>query len=140
MNNSIWFVLGMALCVYKYRPKKPYMITGLVIFTIFVLLSIVKYHFGIENKLLAFLLALAAVISIFMMFSSSNIKRGKITEFLIKYNMPIFLMHTIFAAGVRVILMKIGINQWYIHIPVGLILTFIGPAIAAVIMQKNKNS
>lgn len=138
MNNSIWFVLGMALCIYKYRPKKSYMITGLVIFTIFILLSIVKYHFGFENKPLAFLLALAAVISIFMMFSSSNIKRGKITEFLIKYNMPVFLMHTIFAAGVRVVLMKIGINQWYIHIPVGLIITFIGPAIAAIIMHKTK--
>ena len=52
--------------------------------------------------------------------------------------MPVFLMHTIFAAGVRVVLMKIGINQWYIHIPVGLIITFIGPAIVAIIMHKTK--
>ncbi len=114
------------------------MTAGCIIFAIFTLMSIVKYYFAISSKPLAFLLALLAVIVIFMMFSSSNIKRGKITEFLIKYNMPIFLMHTIFAAGIRIVLAKLGINQCYIHIPVGLIVTFIGPSIAAIIMHKTK--
>ena len=47
-------------------------------------------------------------------------------------------MHTIFAAGIRVILFKLGITQWYIHIPVGIIATFAGPVIAAFIMNKTK--
>lgn len=138
MGNSIWFVLGMALCVYEFKPKKSYLFAGCAAFSIFTALSIVKYHFEFTSKPVAFLLGLIAVISIFMMFSDSNVKRGKITEFLIKYNLPIFLMHTIFAAGIRVVLMKIGINQWYIHIPLGLVATFIGPAIAAFIMNKTK--
>lgn len=50
--------------------------------------------------------------------------------------MPIFLMHTIFAAGIRSVLFKLGITNSAIHIVLGLIITFIGPIIATVLMEK----
>lgn len=137
-SYSIWFVLGMALCVFDFKPLKHRTIIGAAALAVFTALSAVRYHNGIENKALSFVLGLIAVIGIFLLFSGSTIKSGKITQLLIKYNLPIFLMHTIFAAGIRVVLAKIGLNAWYIQVPCGLIATFAGPAIAAFIMNKTK--
>lgn len=139
MNYAIWFVLGMALVAFEYKPDKKFLVCGTVGLTVFIALSAVwlRYSFT-NNKFLAFILGIIAVLSIFMMFSSSNIKTDIVTKFLIKYNLPIYLMHTIFAAGARIVLVKLGITAWYIHIPVGLVATFIGPAIAAYIMEKTK--
>lgn len=137
-NYSIWFTLGMTLCVFEFKPFKYGVLTGSVILAVFTALSAVKYHYGIENKAFSFLLGLIAVTGIFILFSGSTIKSGKITQLLIKYNLPIFLMHTIFAAGVRVVLSKIGLSAWYIQVPAGLIATFAGPVLAAFIMNKTK--
>lgn len=139
MNYSIWFVLGMALVAFEYKPDKKFLICGAAGLTVFLALSAVWYHFSLtDNKAFAFILGVIAVLSIFTLFSNSNIKTDIVTKFLIKYNLPIYLMHTIFAAGVRIVLVKLGITAWYIHIPAGLIATFIGPAIAAFIMEKTR--
>ena len=55
-----------------------------------------------------------------------------------KYTMPIFLMHTLFAAPVRTILLKIGITNAVAQIVVGLLAGFIGPVIVAMILEKTK--
>lgn len=95
-------------------------------------------HLEYVDKIKALACVLVVLGHFIMSMDASNIKSGPVTKFLIKYNLPIFLMHTIFAAGVRVVLVKLGFTQWYIHIPLGIIATFIGPAIAAFIMEKTK--
>ena len=52
--------------------------------------------------------------------------------------MPIFLMHTLFAASLRTVLFKLGIQNAVIHVILGIAISFIGPMIAAVIMKKSK--
>ncbi len=139
MNYSIWFIIGMWIVPSEHLNGKKNLISGGVIMIAFVVVSILRMRFSlVDNKALAFVMGLFAVAGIYLLFSASNIKSGPITKFLIKYNLPIFLMHTIFAAGVRVVLVKLGFSQWYIHIPLGIIATFIGPAIAAFIMEKTK--
>ena len=63
---------------------------------------------------------------------------GKVTDFLSKYTMPIFLMHTIMAATLRTILLRIGITNGAVHIVLGLIISFWGPILAAQIMEKSR--
>lgn len=63
---------------------------------------------------------------------------GKITNFLSRYTMPIFLMHTIMAATLRIILLRIGITNGAAHIVWGLIISFWGPILAAQIMKKSR--
>lgn len=138
MSNCIWFVLGMSLSVWEYKPIKKHIPFGIIGFIIFTALSIAVFRFGIKNSAVSFLLGLTAVISIVVLFSCSSIPSGKLSKLLTEYNLPIFLMHTIFAAGIRIVLVKIGITQWYIHVPVGIIFTFAGPAIAAFIMKKTR--
>ncbi len=53
-----------------------------------------------------------------------------------KWTMPVYLMHTIFAAGLRVVLLKLGITSALIHIPLGLAIGFVGPVIAMIVMEK----
>lgn len=57
---------------------------------------------------------------------------------LAKYTMPIFLMHTLFAAPLRAVLLKMGIQSSAIHVILGIAISFIGPMIAAIIMRKSK--
>lgn len=57
---------------------------------------------------------------------------------LARYTMPIFLMHTIFAAGIRSVLLKLGVNNAAIHIILGLLISFAGPIAAAETMGRVK--
>ena len=55
-----------------------------------------------------------------------------------RYTMPVYLMHTIFAAGIRAVLLKLGIDTPVVHIIIGLAVSFIGPVVAAWIMERIK--
>lgn len=72
------------------------------------------------------------------MVTSFEEKLGNGIDFLAEYTMPIFLMHTLFAAPLRSVLMKVGIENAVIHVVVGLGISFIGPIIAAWIMKKTR--
>ena len=69
---------------------------------------------------------------------SFQMKFGYCFTFLSKYTMPIFLMHTLFAAPMRSFLLKIGIEHVTLHILLGLGVSFLGPIIATWIMKKSK--
>ena len=55
-----------------------------------------------------------------------------------KYSFQIYLLHTIFTAGTRVVLMRVGVNQWYIHLVAGCVLGLAFSVIAAIIAEKIK--
>jgi len=55
-----------------------------------------------------------------------------------KWTMPVFLMHTIFAAPVRIVLLKLHVDNIAIHIALGLLASFIGPILAAKVAGKSK--
>jgi fucose 4-O-acetylase-like acetyltransferase len=138
MRCSIWFVLGMSASTLKIKFSKKYLPYGVALFVVFIALSIVTYCLNISNTMLTLVLEIIAVVSLVILFSCSNVKTSKIEKVLFKYNFPIYLMHTIFAAGIRILLVKLGITAWYIHIPVGLVATFVGPIITYYIMEKSK--
>lgn len=138
MNNLIWFAIGMALTSFEYNPNKSTLIIGCTAIAVFTALSIIYYCFSINNKAIAFVLGIIACLGVVLTASSVKSKNNKVTELLTKYNLSIFLMHTIFAAGIRVVLMKLGITSAMIHIPVGITATFIGPIIAQFVMEKIK--
>lgn len=73
-----------------------------------------------------------------MMVAGFEEKFGRGMEFIAKYTMPIFLMHTLFAAPMRSLLLKIRIENAVIHVALGLGISFVGPIIAAWIMKKTK--
>lgn len=136
LENEIWFVLGMCINMLEWT-KKLNLKTSLL-GVVFLILSVYVYFFNISIKGMSFFLGMMACISIisiiYCIFRGNSQK--KVFRIIAKYNLPIFLMHTIFAAGFRGILMKLGITSEIIHISLGLTASFICPIIAAYIMSK----
>lgn len=120
----------------KYLDKtKGYV--GSVIVAIFLLASIVAYSKGVSDGYTSFVLGLLACVGFVLLFSAIQ-NENAIASFLAKYTMPIFLMHTIFAAPIRTVLMKLGVHSAVIHVVIGLAISFVGPIIAAEIMKRFK--
>lgn len=55
-----------------------------------------------------------------------------------KYSFPIYLLHTIFTSGIRIVLFKFGIRTYGIHVICGLVLGIILPFFTACIFDRFK--
>lgn len=137
LTNEIWFVLGMSICVFnvQLREKKLH---GILIGLVFLGLSIAVYMADVQNLAVSFVLGLMACIAVILLVAAYEEKTGKVMGFLAKYTMPIFLMHTLFAAPTRTVLLKLGVTNAVIHVVLGLGISFAGPIIVAWIMKKTK--
>lgn len=136
--NEIWFVIGMSICAFnvQIRGKK---LQGTVIGLLFLGLSVaVVYMTDGQNSAVSFVLGLMACAAVILLVADFEEKSGKAMGFLARYTMPIFLMHTLFAAPLRSVLLKIGISNTAIHVVLGLGISFAGPIVAAWIMKKSK--
>ena len=105
---------------------------------LFIILSIVVYMAKISGSMISFVMGLLACVAVILMVADFEEKFNRGIDFLAKYTMPIFLMHTLFAAPMRSILIKTGIENAVIHVVLGLGVSFAGPIIAAWIMKKTK--
>ena len=137
LANEIWFVLGMSVCAFyvELRGKK---LQGTVIGLLFLGLSVAVYMVDIQNSAVSFVLGLLACAAVILLVADFEEKSGKAMGFLARYTMPVFLMHTLFAAPLRSVLLKIGISNTAIHVVLGLGISFAGPIAAAWIMKKTK--
>ena len=63
---------------------------------------------------------------------------ARFLDFVNKYSFQIYLLHTIFTAGVRIILLRINIDQWWIHILVGTACGLVFSVLAAKVAKKVK--
>lgn len=137
LANEIWFVLGMSIVAFdlQIRGKK---LQGTVIGLLFLGLSIAVYIVNLNNLVVSFTLGLMACAAMILLVAHFEEQFGKMMAFLSRYSMPIFLMHTLFAAPLRSILLKAGITNAVVHVIFGLGISFMGPIIAAWIMEKSK--
>ena len=142
LSNEIWFVIGMCLSVFEFKKylMKRDLVIPIATGVIFLLLSIWVYLIGINHGVISFLLGLLACFSVVTLMEKIYENRRQSAAFgaLAKYTMPIFLMHTLFAAPLRTVLFKLGIHNAIIHVVLGIAISFIGPIIAAIIMKKTK--
>ena len=136
-SNEIWFVFGMSICVFNIQPKSK-RVQGTIFGLLFIILSIAVYTVEISSSVISFAMGLLACVAVILMVAGFEDKFGRVMNFLAKYTMPIFLMHTLFAAPVRSVLLKMGITNTVVHIVLGLAISFAGPIIAAWIMKKTK--
>lgn len=96
------------------------------------------YKVEITGGVIPFAMGLLACVAVILIVAGFEEKFGRGMDFLAKYTMPIFLMHTLFAAPMRSVLLKIGIENAVVHVVLGLGISFAGPIIAAWIMKKTK--
>lgn len=137
LSNEIWFVLGMSICAFNVQMKGR-KVQGTICGLLFIILSIMVYTAKISSSAVSFVMGLLACVAVIMMVAGFEEKFGRGMEFIAKYTMPIFLMHTLFAAPLRSVLIKIGIESAVIHVVLGLGISFAGPIMAAWVMKKRK--
>ena len=134
VENLIWFSLGGVICSFglphliKRMPKW----FGFVNLNVFLVLSGITHIYGLKGTLIELFMGLMGCLAVLCIVVRLTLRRSCLSP----YTMPIYLMHTIFAAGVRAVLLKLGITAALIHISVGLIATFVGPIFAYEIMKR----
>ena len=141
INSGIWFVLGMYISIKFSNEELKVGVEKikyfLILFIASVYFSILMYKFSISEELLEFIIGMMFCISIIgIIIALSKYKESKIEQVMCKYTMPIFLMHTIFASCVRIVLIKINIRYASIHIFLGLVSSIIFPMIASYFLDK----
>ena len=140
MEFAVWFLAGMALVAFKPLEKSlacRKQLLGVGLAVLFLGLSLVTWKMP-EQSLLRFgmgILGCTATVLV-MKGAFSGDKVHPIWAWMARYTMPVFLMHTIFSAGWRSVLLKVGISNASVHMVTGLIISFAGPILAAWIMGK----
>lgn len=136
----MWFALGILLASIKiekiFSPFAIILFIASGILTYFMLTKEINSK-ALNNalSLSISLLACFGIIGTIGWIFKSN-RQNSILGFYAKYTMPVFLMHTIFAAGIRAVLLKIGITNSAVHLIAGLLASFALPVIAQIIMDK----
>lgn len=136
LANEVWFVIGMCLCVVdveRFFNMKKCCYLGIAAMIVFTIGSVVYWQ-GTRG-ILSFVLGLLACVAVVFLFGYFCKRDARRVWPVAKYTMPIFLMHTIFAAALRSILLKIGITNAVLHVILGLAISFLGPIITAKVMH-----
>ena len=129
IGNLIWFVLGMAACICDFPAIAAKLKWWAWIATgVFLLLSLTRWSD------ISFLMGMLACGTVMIMSVRMDGKPSALAE----YTMPVFLMHTIFAAGIRTVLLKLGITAPAVHVILGMVASIGGPIVAAEAMKKLK--
>lgn len=136
LSNEIWFVIGMCLGVFRFHQlerSKVWLFAGMALATLFIVLSVITYRadkaFPGQGILLGFLACMATILLICYAFKD-NVQKPLMGGFA-KYTMSIFLMHTLFAAPLRIVLLRYNIDNSYIHVILGIFISFAGPIFTA---------
>lgn len=63
---------------------------------------------------------------------------SRFLAFMNKYSFQTYLLHTIFTAGIRIILLRVGVVEWWIHVILGTICGIAFSVLASIIAKKIK--
>lgn len=137
-SRFIWFAIGMwlAVCEIDMKTKKSQIIMGISFAAAFAL-SAAFYSKQNTMESLKTVIGILFVISIIILSQTANNSFiNKISFKFSEYFMPVYLMHTIFSAGIRAILFKIGITNSAVHILFGITAGFLLPILVYWIAKK----
>lgn len=113
------------------KPSTP--VKCAVIFTHLVLGILCVITGTIEKPLVKELMLLLGIWSSILLISLlQDVKPiSRFLTFVNRYSFQIYLLHTIFTAGTRILLLRLGIAQWYLHVLLGTVLGLACSVVAA---------
>lgn len=133
---SLFFGLGTAVNIQKIR-KWPLKIKNVLIISQ-VLGAICFLNILSENAITSRLFSVLGIVSSIIVVSLVD-KCNCVVKCLLtlnRYSFPIYLLHTIFTAGFRIALLKVGVNNYLIHVLLG---TIVGIGVPIIGMKIIKN-
>lgn len=134
MRYWLWFVSGMCLDILGWSDLLARRL-GLACLA-FLPLSALVYMMG-SGELAQLALGTVACICVLSLCRSvTSSRRPTWLDACGRLTMPVYLMHTIFAAGVRTVLLHLGISSASVHVPAGITAGLVGPALALCFMER----
>ena len=135
---SMALPFGIGTCLNRFYIDKKKIMVKILLIIAHIIITFIIIILKVNNYFLD------KIVSIFGIFSSialiSILQRSKIVEKILgkinEKSFPIYLLHTIFTAGIRIILLKIGVENYFIHLLLGLMFGFLCPYIIAIISEK----
>lgn len=138
MSNAIWFVLGMEICRFdlvRYFNKPMACGFTVAFFTLSIRSNLFVIKVSVFSAVMT-VLGIGMTVCVMQTIFKANKALPSWMGIISKYLLPIYVMHTIAAAGIRIILFRIGISSLPVHIIFGIVATFALPIAAAIIAQK----
>ena len=135
-QNMIWFVIGQ---LFAYKQIEPTWSISVLLALLFIALFIFKSVFDISSDVLNAMLTLLGILAsegIIRYLTKNKGATSGIWKYISKYMLQIYLLHTIFAAGIRIVLLKIGVTNVWPHLILGLLFSFIMPVLFAIIAER----
>lgn len=115
------------------KIRKVIIVLTQIVFTeIFLLYSLEKYV--VLDMFISIIGCFGSVALISFWVKSTFV--NKILLFICKYSFPIYLLHTIFTAGIRVALNKCGMDNYFVHVLVGCFCGLFFSIVGAIIAEK----
>ncbi len=135
--DLVWFAAG--ICIAFFGVAARLSLKTVLAGALFLPLSVVVYAFSLGPwaEFLIGVLACLCFVSAGVVGSSLWSRMPAFTK-CAQWTMPVFLMHTIFAAGLRVALLKVGVTSVALHVGLGLAIGFAGPVLAMIFMERFK--
>lgn len=137
-NDAFYFYIGNYL-IKNINKNKVRLRTKYLIGISFVGLSIICYVFENNNSYTFILLVLKIVLAVLGSYEVLSIikkNNGKVLNIFGKYSFQIYLMHTIFSAFIRIVLIKFGIYNFFIHFTLGMIFGVGIPIVISIISNR----
>lgn len=137
-NDAFYFYIGNYL-IKNINKNKVKLKTKCLIGISFVGLSIICYVFENNNLYIFIQFVLKIVLAILGSYGVLSIikkNNGKILGILGKYSFQIYLMHTIFSAFIRIVLIKFEIYNFFIHFAFGMIFGIGIPIVISIISNR----
>lgn len=137
MASAIWFCMGMLIAEVQFEKSK--VVDGIAagIMMLACILSYFVYGTPTDNIKAQFFFACIFVFVITYYFQSKeHYNADGLVNHSVKYFMPVYVLHTIVAASVRTVLLKIGISSGILHFMIGLCVSVFVPVIIYMIAEK----
>lgn len=135
-NHQIWYVLGSLWANHRIVLKKR---TAAAAAGVFLLVNTVLFALGIGNgwwnTFLTFT-GIVASVGICYACTAHRERASLVWKLIARHMLPIYLLHTIFAAGIRIVLLRLGIANVGIHLVMGLVFSFAVPILCGEIADR----
>lgn len=133
-SNAVWFAFGMLLSDEGYRQRLLKRVPAVISLVFAVAMSLVFYRVTNQSSLVQFVIAAPFVYSLTYLFThcSRAVEEGHASsgERFSRYFLPVYVLHTITAAGMRTLLLKLCIVALPVHVVAGLFASFLIPMAA----------
>ncbi len=122
LDSALAFGLGFCLCI-NALEKLP-RVTKVCVILLHLVLGFALVLYGkatlVGHKEFLLIVGVYASIQLISLLQTCS-PLAKALAFLNRYSLQIYLLHTIFTAGVRIVLMRVGIVFWPVHLVAGLV-------------------